>query len=79
MNNSSGRSLADILSAWYLCAAIFLLGAVSMHCFPTMESGLKCMMVGLKDGPVQQAFSMIADGLEAGIPLSESLRSLWSN
>ena len=75
MKKGLGRKLVDVLSVCYLTGAIFLAGVVCFQCFPEFKDRLRHIMIGLENGPVQEAFSTFADSLEAGIPLKDSLKA----
>ena len=62
-----------LLSFCYLCAAIWLLLNVCGHRYPWLETRAKAVIGGLEQGAFQEAFGTLSDGLEAGLPVGETV------
>lgn len=65
--------LASFLSGIYLLAALLLTLGVCGRCCPALEEKMKQAVAGLEDGPVRQAFGTLADGLEEGKPIRQTM------
>ena len=59
----------SLLSGTYLLASLLLLLWVCGYCYPQARE----VFAGMEDGPVRQAFGTLADGLEAGEPIRETM------
>ena len=70
-----GSKLAAFFSTVYLLAALCLLLGVVGRCFPSVEQRLRTMLTGWEDNPLQEAFHTLADGLEAGLPVGETVEA----
>lgn len=68
-----GSRLAVFISGLYVLAALVLLLGVCSHCYPTFQSKMKELFAGMEDGAVRQAFGTLAEGLENGEPVRETL------
>lgn len=70
---SKGSVIATFLSLLYVAAALALLLGVCGYCYPELAQKARQVIGGSEDGAVQQAFGTLADGLEAGKPVKETL------
>lgn len=70
---SKGSVIATFLSLLYVAAALALLLGVCGYCYPELAQKARQVIGGWEDGAVQQAFGTLADGLEAGKPVKETL------
>ncbi len=68
-----GSKFAAFLSGVYVLAALLLLLGVCGHCYPAVEEKLKEVVTGEETSPVRQAFGVLADGLESGDPIRETV------
>ena len=69
-----GSALTALLSGLFVVAALVLLLCVCGYCYPSVQDTFKEMLAGAKGGAVQQAFDVLADGLQSG----ESVRETFS-
>lgn len=65
--------LATFLSGIYVLAACLLLLGVCRYCYPALGGQVRDALTGLEDSPVREAFGVLAEGLETGMPLKETL------
>lgn len=65
--------LAAFFSGLYVLAALLLLLGVCGHCYPSLRQKAKEVFAGLEDGAVRQAFGTLAEGLENGEPVRDTL------
>lgn len=70
-----GNRILSLLSALYVAGALLLLGSVCENCYPDVGNRLRQVLVGLEDNPVREAFATLADGLEAGLPVVDTVFS----
>lgn len=68
-----GSAIATCLSLLYVAVALALLLGVCGYCYPEFAHKARQVLGGWEDGAVQQAFGTLADGLEAGRPVKETL------
>ncbi len=68
-----GSAIATCLSLIYVAVAVALLLGVCGYCYPEFAQKARQVIGGWEDGAVQQAFGTLADGLEAGRPVKETL------
>lgn len=73
MERQKGSNLATFLSLLYVAAALVLLLGVCGWCYPEFSQRAKEVLGGWENGQVRQAFSTLAEGLEAGEPVKETL------
>ena len=66
---------AGLLSVGYLLGSVWLLFSVCGHCFPETQARIKAVIGGLEDSAVRDAFATLADGLEAGLPIRETVEA----
>lgn len=64
---------AVFFSGLCVLAALTLLLNVCGRCYPAMYQQIRTVFTGMEDGPVQRAFETLADGLENGEPVRETL------
>ena len=62
-----------LLSFCYLCAAVWLLLTVCGFCYSEVETRVKQVFGGWEQGTFQEAFGTLSDGLEAGLPVGETV------
>ena len=65
--------VANLLSAIYVVVAVCLLFSVCRYCYPLMGEQVRQVIGGWKDGPIQEAFYVLTESLEAGLPLRETV------
>lgn len=70
---SSG--IAVFFSVVYVLAALCLLLGVCGYCYPEIGDGLRQAVAGWEESPVREAFSTLADGLEAGLPMKDTVEA----
>ena len=68
-----GQWLASFLSGIYLLAALLLALGVCGRCCPALGEKIKQAVAGLETSPVRQAFGTLADGLEEGKPIRQTM------
>ena len=73
MERQKGSGIATFLSILYVAAALALLLGVCGWCYPEFSQRAKEVLRGWENGQVRQAFSTLAEGLEAGEPVKETL------
>ena len=64
-----------VLSTGYLIGSIWLLMSVCGHCFPQTQARIKAAIGGLEGSAVRDAFATLADGLQAGLPVSDTVEA----
>lgn len=65
--------LANFFSGVCVLLALVLLLQVCAHCYPSVHREIRAVLGGMEDGAVRQAFGALADGLESGDPIRDSL------
>ena len=70
-----GSAVAGVLSFVYLAGSLWLLLAVCGHCCPRLENRVRSVIGGLEDSPVREAFVTFSDGLEAGLPIRDTVEA----
>ena len=68
-----GSGIATFFSVLYMLAALCLLFGVCSYCYPQVGERVRQVIGGLEEGAVQEAFGTLADGLEAGLPVKETI------
>lgn len=68
-----GSGLASFFSGLCVLAALVLLLGVFGYCYPSVQAGIKDILGGMENGAVRQAFGTLADGLEDGETIRETL------
>lgn len=68
-----GSALASFVSGLCVLAALLLLLGVCGYCYPDVHREIGVLFTGMEDGPVRQAFGALAEGLERGEPVRETL------
>ena len=66
--------LASFLSVISVIFSFVALLLVVRYCYPELEENLRNVIGGVDTAPVRQAFHIMADGLEAGLPIKETVR-----
>lgn len=69
----SGSGWAAFLSGLCVLGAVALLLTVCGYCYPSVRTELQEVLAGLEHGAVRQAFGTLAEGLESGEPIRETL------
>lgn len=64
-------SFLSCISVIFSFVALLL---VVRYCCPELEENLRNVIGGVDTAPVRQAFHVMADGLEAGIPVKETVK-----
>ncbi len=72
-DQKSGSGWAAFFSGLCVLAALALLLLVSGYCYPSVRRELQALFIGMEDGAVRQAFGILAEGLEQGVPVKETL------
>ena len=70
--------LMAFCSVVYLLSAVVLLLAVCGYCYPAVEQWTQAVIAGAEDSPVKEAFHVLSDGLESGVPWKEAASSSFS-
>lgn len=70
--SKKGSRLASLVSGLCVLAALMLLLLVCGYCYPSMQDTCREVLGGMEDGAVQQAFNVLADGLQNGEPVKET-------
>ena len=71
--NKRESSLPVFLSGLALLLSVVCLLAVCHYCYPDAERTIREVLGGMKDGPARQAFHTMAEGLEAGEPVKQTI------
>ena len=72
-NKQTESGLKTFLSTIYILVALCLLVVVCIYCYPTVGQEVREIIGGWEDSPVREAFGTLADGLEAGLPVKETV------
>lgn len=56
-------------------AALVLLLSLCHYCYPELEHQVRQVLSGIETGPARQAFHLIADGLEQGASVKETIKA----
>lgn len=62
----------------YLLTAIVLLLSVCGYCYPAINEWTQSVFTGAEDNPVREAFHVLSDGLETGVPWKEAAMTSFS-
>lgn len=73
MNTSFRDKLAGFLSGCCLIAAAILLLHVCSYCYPDIDHYGKKLLFGMEHGAAREAFSVLAESLEEGDSIKESV------
>lgn len=65
--------LVSFFSGIYVLMALVLLLWVCNYCYPSVQTEIREVLGGVEDGAVHQAFGALAEGLEEGEPIRETL------
>ncbi len=65
--------MKNLISSLCVLAALGLLAATCLYCYPSLEGKLRQAVAGLEDSPVREAFAVMADGLEAGESVRDTM------
>ena len=68
------NKLLSFLSGLMVLGAVVLLVHVCGSCYPAMEHQVRQVLGGLDQGPAKQAFHVMAEGLESGESIKETLQ-----
>lgn len=68
-----GSRWAAFFSGFCVLGALALLMKVCSICYPAVQRELQALFMGMEDGAVRQAFGALAEGLEQGAPVKETL------
>ena len=68
-----GSRWAAFFSGLCLLGALALLMKVCSICYPSVQQEMQNLFMGMEDGAVRQAFGTLAEGLEQGAPVKETL------
>ncbi len=71
--NKREGGLPVFLSGLALLLSVVCLLAVCHYCYPNIEEKAKEVLGGMKDSSARQAFHTMAEGLEAGEPVKQTL------
>lgn len=71
---SSGSTWAAFFSGLCVLGALALLLVVCTKCYPNVHRKVQELFSGVDTGPVRQAFGVLAEGLEEGDPIRQTLR-----
>ena len=69
-----GRFMS-FLSGISVILSFLALLLVVRYCCPELEEDIRSVIGGVDTAPVRQAFHVIADGLEAGMPIRDTVKS----
>ncbi len=67
-----GSGLAVFISGLCVLLALLLLLCVCGYCYPSVQDTFREILGGVENGTVQQAFDVLADGLQNGEPVRET-------
>jgi len=68
-----GHGWLTFFSVLYILAALCMLLGVCSFCYPQFCEHVLQVVGGMEDSPVREAFGTLADGLEAGLPVKETV------
>ena len=68
-----GSGWAAFFSGLCVLGALALLMKICSICYPSVQRELQALFMGMEDGAVRQAFGTLAEGLETGAPVRETL------
>lgn len=68
-----GHGVLTFFSVLYILAALCMLLGVCSFCYPEIKTFFQQIFGGMEDSPVREAFGTLADGLEAGMPVKETV------
>lgn len=68
-----GSGVAAFFSFLYILAALCLLLGVCSFCYPQVGERVRQVIGGWEESAVREAFGTLADGLEAGLPVKETV------
>jgi len=71
------NGVKTFFSGIYLLLSLCLLLVVCAHCYPQAEVAVRQAIAGATDGPVQEAFGVLAEGLGEYRPVKEVLRESY--
>lgn len=71
--NKQEGGLPVILSGLALLLSVICLLAVCHYCYPNVEQKAREVLGGMENSPARQAFHTMAEGLEAGEPVKQTL------
>ena len=63
------------LSVVYVAGALFLLALVCGLCYPELAEKVRHVIGGWEGGTLQEAFGTLSEGLEAGLPVKETVEA----
>ena len=66
-------AFASFFSGLCVLAALVLLMGVCGYCYPAVYGEIRAVFGGVENGSVRQAFGVLADGLESGESVRETL------
>ena len=64
-----------VLSVIYVLGALCLLVLVCGVCYPELAQKIRHVIGGWEGGTLQEAFGTLSDGLEAGLPVKETVEA----
>ena len=70
--------IGTLCSFVYLLVAISLLLGVCGYCYPSMRNWTQSVIAGAEDSPVREAFHVLSEGLEDGVPLKDAAQASLS-
>lgn len=65
--------ILTVLSVIYVAGALWLLLTVCGFCYPQVGESVRQALAGLEDSALQEAFGTLTEGLEAGLPVRETV------
>ncbi len=72
-SNKREGGLPVFLSGLALLLSVVCLLAVCHYCYPDVEQKAREVLSGMEDSPARQAFHTMAEGLEAGEPVKQTI------
>ena len=67
------NGFAVFISGLALLISVVCLFAVCHYCYPEVEQKAREVLRGLDDNPARQAFQTMAEGLESGEPVKQTV------
>lgn len=74
-DKQKGSGIATFFSILYILMALCLLFGVCGYCYPAVGERIRQVIGGWEESPVREAFGTLADGLEAGLPVKETVEA----
>lgn len=72
-SNNQENGMSVFLSGLALFLSVICLLSVCHYCYPDMEQKAREILGGVKDNAARQAFHIMAEGLEEGDPVKQTI------